>query len=162
MATHSTILAWKTPWTEETGRLQSLELQELDMTEHAYTETGEWFFLPSCKYEEVDIICGQDLFVTIWSLVPTLVLPLLCSVNDFKPPCVHPLEKEGPWEDGTCRFVPTWKKIADETKSSSGLVGQKGPLRGCSFLSNSPIKNLPGCASQGPQKSEPYGEFVCT
>ena len=28
MATHSTILAWKTPWTEERGRLQSMESQE--------------------------------------------------------------------------------------------------------------------------------------
>ena len=34
MATHSSILAWKTPWTEEPGRLQSMGLQkELDMTE---------------------------------------------------------------------------------------------------------------------------------
>ena len=24
MATHSSILAWETPWTEETGRLQSM------------------------------------------------------------------------------------------------------------------------------------------
>ena len=27
MATHSSILAWKTPWTEEFGRLQSMGLQ---------------------------------------------------------------------------------------------------------------------------------------
>ena len=27
MATHSNILAWKIPWTEEPGRLQSTELQ---------------------------------------------------------------------------------------------------------------------------------------
>ena len=27
MATHSSILAWKTPWTEEPGRLQSMGLQ---------------------------------------------------------------------------------------------------------------------------------------
>ena len=33
MATHSSILAWRIPWTEEPGRLQSLESQELDMTE---------------------------------------------------------------------------------------------------------------------------------
>ena len=32
MATHSTILAWEIPWTEKPGRLQSLALQELDMT----------------------------------------------------------------------------------------------------------------------------------
>ena len=31
MATHSSILAWSTPWTEEPGRLQSMGLQELDM-----------------------------------------------------------------------------------------------------------------------------------
>ena len=27
MATHSRILAWKIPWTEEPGRVQSVELQ---------------------------------------------------------------------------------------------------------------------------------------
>ena len=31
MATHSSILAWSIPWTEEPGRLQSMVLQELDM-----------------------------------------------------------------------------------------------------------------------------------
>ena len=33
MATHSSILAWKIPWTEEPGELQSMGLQESDMTE---------------------------------------------------------------------------------------------------------------------------------
>ena len=32
MATHSSILAWSFPWTEEPGRLQSMVLQESDMT----------------------------------------------------------------------------------------------------------------------------------
>ena len=32
MANHSNILAWKTPWTEESGGLQSMGLQESDMT----------------------------------------------------------------------------------------------------------------------------------
>ena len=32
MATHSSILAWKIPWTEEPGRLQSLESQASDTT----------------------------------------------------------------------------------------------------------------------------------
>ena len=31
-ATHSSILAWEIPWTEEPGGLQSMGLQELDMT----------------------------------------------------------------------------------------------------------------------------------
>ena len=30
MATHSSILAWRIPWTEDPGRLQSLGLQESD------------------------------------------------------------------------------------------------------------------------------------
>ena len=29
MATHSTTRAWKIPWTEESGRLQSMELQRV-------------------------------------------------------------------------------------------------------------------------------------
>ena len=33
MATHSNILAWRTPWTEEPGGLQSMGLQESDTTE---------------------------------------------------------------------------------------------------------------------------------
>jgi len=33
MATHSRILAWRIPWTEDPGGLQSMELQESDMTE---------------------------------------------------------------------------------------------------------------------------------
>ena len=31
-ATHSNILAWRIPWTEEPDRLQYMGLQELDMT----------------------------------------------------------------------------------------------------------------------------------
>ena len=31
MAIHSSILAWRIPWTEEPGRLQSMGLQESDM-----------------------------------------------------------------------------------------------------------------------------------
>ena len=33
MATHSKILAWEIPWTEEPGGLQSMGSQELDATE---------------------------------------------------------------------------------------------------------------------------------
>ena len=32
MTTHSNILAWRIPWTEEPGRLQSVGSQELDTT----------------------------------------------------------------------------------------------------------------------------------
>ena len=32
MATHSSVLAWRIPWTEEPGRLQSIGPQESDLT----------------------------------------------------------------------------------------------------------------------------------
>ena len=32
MATHSSILAWEIPWTEEPGGLQSMGVTQLDMT----------------------------------------------------------------------------------------------------------------------------------
>ena len=33
MTTHSSILAWRIPWTVEPGRLQSMGSQRVDMTE---------------------------------------------------------------------------------------------------------------------------------
>ena len=33
MATHSSVLVWRTPWREEPGRLQSIGSQESDTTE---------------------------------------------------------------------------------------------------------------------------------
>ena len=41
MATHSSILAWKIPWTEEPGRLHSMGSQRVGhnlVTEHALTQ----------------------------------------------------------------------------------------------------------------------------
>ena len=32
MATHSSTLAWRIPWTEELGRLQSMGITEVDVT----------------------------------------------------------------------------------------------------------------------------------
>ena len=40
MATHSSILAWKIPWTEETGRLWSIGHKESDTTEQLSMQTG--------------------------------------------------------------------------------------------------------------------------
>ena len=36
MATHSSILAWRIPWTEEPGRLQSTGSKKLDTTEQLH------------------------------------------------------------------------------------------------------------------------------
>ena len=37
MATHSSILAWEIPWTEEPGGLHPWGHKESDVTEHAHT-----------------------------------------------------------------------------------------------------------------------------
>ena len=39
MATHSSILAWKIPWTEKPGGLQSMDHKQLDTTEHLSAHT---------------------------------------------------------------------------------------------------------------------------
>ena len=44
MSTHSRILAWRTPFAEDPGGLQSMGLQKLDMTEqlsHTHTHTDK-------------------------------------------------------------------------------------------------------------------------
>ena len=41
MATHSSMLAWKIPWTEEPSWLQSTGSKKLDTTERALTHTQE-------------------------------------------------------------------------------------------------------------------------
>ena len=38
MATHSSVLDWRIPWTEEPGGLQAMGSQESDTTEHSTTK----------------------------------------------------------------------------------------------------------------------------
>ena len=45
MATDSSILAWKIPWTQEPGRLQSVGSQELDTTERLSTHTRHGLYI---------------------------------------------------------------------------------------------------------------------
>ena len=45
MATHSSILAWRIPWTEEPGGLQSMGSQRVNMTERVtYTHAHNRYF----------------------------------------------------------------------------------------------------------------------
>ena len=49
MATHSSILAWRIPWTEEPGRLQFMGCKELDMTKRLSLTQGTQWNLDSRK-----------------------------------------------------------------------------------------------------------------
>ena len=51
MATHSSVLTWRIPWTEELGGLQSMRSQGSDMTEHLSTQHRQY------KYTIYLLIC---------------------------------------------------------------------------------------------------------
>ena len=64
MATHSSILSWRTPWTEEPGKVQSLSLQSVG--HHWATNT----FTPSHAPPESRILpslCQQELPQLLWA-----------------------------------------------------------------------------------------------
>ena len=46
MATHSSILAWKIPWTEEPGRHSPEDRRELGITAHT-RHTNQYFYFDS-------------------------------------------------------------------------------------------------------------------
>ena len=48
MATYSSILAWKIPWTEKPGRLQSMRSQRVGHS-WATKHTGSWFIFTFCE-----------------------------------------------------------------------------------------------------------------
>ena len=69
MATHSSILAWKSPWTEEPGGLQAMGLQRVDTTyqlsRHANTSP---FQCDGPKVEWIEQFWEQGaLFSGLWS-----------------------------------------------------------------------------------------------
>ena len=53
MATHSSVLAWRIPWTVDPGRLQSMGLKDSDTTERLHTHFHK--ILINCKGEKVTI-----------------------------------------------------------------------------------------------------------
>ena len=57
MATHSRIFAWRIPWTEEPGGLQSMGCKELDMTQHTHTQTHTHTHTHICLNAEVWAQC---------------------------------------------------------------------------------------------------------
>ena len=62
MATHSSILAWRIPWTEEPGGLQSVGLQTVEhdwMTEHNTTTTFSCWWFPAAS-GCFDGLTGED------------------------------------------------------------------------------------------------------
>ena len=65
MATHSSILAWKIPWTEEPSGLQSMELQrvrhDLVTNTHTHILIIKWVTKPSGNKKEVLSQCDNHM-----------------------------------------------------------------------------------------------------
>ena len=61
MATHSSILAWETPWTEESGGLQSMELQRVGVTEQ---QTLSLLWSKVYQFSSVQLLSRVRLFAT--------------------------------------------------------------------------------------------------
>ena len=59
MATHSSILAWRIPWTEEPGGLQSTGRKKSDTTERLHLPNGKisWDFPGGASGEEAVYQC---------------------------------------------------------------------------------------------------------
>ena len=64
MATHSSILAWETPWTEESGGLQSMELQRVGVTEQ---QTLSLLWSKVYQFSSVQLLSCVRLFATPWT-----------------------------------------------------------------------------------------------
>ena len=70
MATHSSIFAWRIPWTEEPGRLQSMGSQESDRTELS-THTHRSYWLNGTLISprrNLELVQNQMLFETYTQL----------------------------------------------------------------------------------------------
>ena len=65
METHSSILAWRIPWTEELGRLQSIGSQRLrhEATEHTHSTIWMYYHL----FNQPPIISQGFQFFTVVS-----------------------------------------------------------------------------------------------
>ena len=92
MAAHSSILAWRTPWTEEPGKLQSTWSQRVDTTKHACMSINIWrkkhinLFLILINTPQQSIITSlilpnNEVIQIVWSLAPKHYLKILLYIN---------------------------------------------------------------------------------
>ena len=78
MATHSSILAWRIPWTEEPGRLQSMGLQRIRHDLATNTNTYiyaycTWISVFFFRFGSFQLKCLQMHFQSLFFWKPTLL-----------------------------------------------------------------------------------------
>ena len=89
MATHSSIIAWRIPWTEEPGRLQSMGLRRV---------RHDWATSLSLSFSTESTNCYifenflEDLRTWAWDVINSCkvsvaqLCPALCDLRDYGPP----------------------------------------------------------------------------
>ena len=153
MATHSSTLAWKIPWAEEPGRLQSMGSLESDMTERLHFHfslscIGEGNGNPlqcSCLENPRD---GEAWWAAIYGVAQSWTgLKRLSSSSSscvYKEMAIHSsiLAWEIPWTEEPGRLQSEWSQESDMTEQlhfhfSLSCVGEGNgnPLE-CSCLEN--------------------------
>ena len=92
MATHSSILAWRIPWTEESGRLSSRGRKESDTTERL--STHQKATRSQVGQEETPRVRGQG-----WWPRGATPRPRSVSVGEARRSHLAPKARGGTWEE---------------------------------------------------------------
>ena len=81
MVTHSSILAWEIPWTEESGRLQSMGLQRVG---HDLANIQQHLSKKDIHFSSVRLLSRVQLFVIPWTAVHQASLSITNSQRLLK------------------------------------------------------------------------------
>ena len=122
MATHSSTLAWKIPWTEKPGRLQSMGSQRVG---------HDW--VTSLSYRKLYIV--QKLHTHIYIYISFCAGSVLKNLRICLPTRKHALD---PWGQGKIAWRRKWEPALDslhwKSHGQSSLVGYS--TGGCKELNN--------------------------
>ena len=83
MAIHSSILAWRIPWTEEPGGLQSMGLQESDTAQrliqhHTVLHSVCTSLQPFSSHPFQHLLCVDFLMMAVLTCVRQIIMVLIC------------------------------------------------------------------------------------
>ena len=146
MATHSSVLAWRIPWTEEPGGLQSMESQESDTTEllnhhHLPSEDRHWRAHDGGSLGVLALLWLRDaplfnFFPLTFEPIPTLCAPRAPGLQGAPGAsgCAHSAGKRDPAEPRPQEGHQAWASCMAQLEGEARDLGveqsqlQKGLL----------------------------------
>ena len=94
-AIHSSILAWRIPWSEEPGGLQFMGCKELDMTEVTEQCILECIFRVNLMYVLHTVLCLPFLSPVLYRFSLAVLYTAVCIHQSQSPDLSHPLSLLG-------------------------------------------------------------------